>query len=207
MSCFVDVPFVLSRGDEQAEESVPPVTLYLSVNVSANAAPQSILPTNTTRAIAIEIDVSPMEQATEPSIAHVQDSTQSAFTTTRESISPPTDHGPIETSTPILSEPNVRAEMLPAENALRDAYEATKTISLTNTWEGAVARIQWLIDTLRPVAGVRHSAMSFYLIPDLANFRFQLNPYVQMAFSLLGAIPKVRPFVLLSEGNTDAMLI
>jgi hypothetical protein len=50
--------------------------------------------------------------------------------------------------------------MSAAENTLHDADEATKAIDLTNTWEGAVARIQWLMDTLSPVAGVRHSAMS-----------------------------------------------
>jgi hypothetical protein len=140
MSHFVDAPFVLSRGDGQAGESVQPVTLYLSINVSA---PHPILPINTTNAIA----------------------------------------------------------MSAAKNALHDTDAATKAIVLTNTWEGAVARIQWLLDTLSPVAGVRHSTMSFYIMPDLANLRSQLNPYAQIACSLLLAIPKVRPFVLLSEGN------
>jgi hypothetical protein len=175
MFCSVDVPFVLSRGDGQAGESVQPVTLYLTIIVPANAAPHPILPINTTSTIATETDVSFMEQATEPTIAHVQDSiepTPSVVATAWGPLSPPTAHGPIETSTPILPEPNVRAEMSPAENALRGAGEATKAISLTNTWEGAVARIQWLLDTLSPVAGVRHSAMSFYLMPDLAHLRF-----------------------------------
>jgi hypothetical protein len=91
MFYFTDVPFVLNRGDG-AGESVQPVTLYLSINVSANA----------TNAIA----------------------------------------------------------MSPSENALHDVDEAIKAIDLTTTWEGAVARIQWLMDTLSPVAGVRHSTMS-----------------------------------------------
>jgi hypothetical protein len=140
MSSFVDVPFVLSRGDGQAGESVQPVTLYLSIDVST---PHPILPINTTNAIA----------------------------------------------------------MSAAKNALRDTDEATKAIDLTNTWEGAVARIQWLMDTLSPVAGVRHRATSFCLIPDLAHFRSQLNPCAQIACSLLSAIPKVRRFVLWSKGN------
>jgi hypothetical protein len=131
MPCFVDAPFVLSLGDGQAGESVQPVTLYLSINVST---PHPISPINTTNAIA----------------------------------------------------------MSAAENTLHDADEATKAITLTNTWEGAVARIQWLMDTLSPVAGVCHSAMSCYLIPDPSHFRSQLNPYAQMACSLLLAIPKVR---------------
>jgi hypothetical protein len=109
MSSFVDVPFVLNRGDGQAGESAQPITLYLSINVST---PHPILSINTTHAIA----------------------------------------------------------MTAAENTLHDADEAAKAIDITNAWEGAVARIQWLLDTLSPVAGVRHSAMSFYLMPDLAYF-------------------------------------
>jgi hypothetical protein len=110
MSCFIEVPFVLSCGDGQAGESVQHVTLYLSINVST---PQPILPTITTNAIAISA----------------------------------------------------------AENTLHDADEATKAIDLTHTWEVAVARIQWLMDTLSPVAEVRHSAISFHLMPDVAHFR------------------------------------
>jgi hypothetical protein len=121
-----------------------------------------------------------------------------------ESAQPVTLYLSINVSTlhPILPNNTTNViEMSTAENTLHDADEATKAIDLTNTWEGAVARIQWLMDTLSPVAGVRHSGMSFYLMPDLAHFRSQLNPYAQMACSLLLAIPKVRRFVLLSEGN------
>ena len=163
MFYFIDVPFVLNRGDG-AGESVQPVTLYLTITVPANAIAHPILPINTTSAIAAEIDVSSMEQATEPTIARAQDSiepTPSVVVTTLEPLSPPTDSGPIETSTPMLPEPAVRAEMSLAENALHDADEATHAIELANTWQRAVARIQWLMDTLNPITGVRHSAMSF----------------------------------------------
>jgi hypothetical protein len=210
VSCFVDVPFVLSRGDGQAGESVQPVTLYSSITVPANATRHATSPINTTSAIATELDVLFTEQGTDPTIAHVRNSidpTGSVFATTLEPLPPPTESGLIETSTSIPPEPVARAETSPSEKALLDADEATKAISLTNTREGAVARIQWLMDALSPIAGVCHSAMSFYPIPDLADFRFQLNPYAQMAYSLLVAIPKVRRFVFLSEGNGDAMLI
>ena len=163
MFYFIDVPFVLNRSDG-AGESVQPVTLYLTITVPANATPYPILPINTTSAIVAEIDVSSMEQATEPTVAQAQDSiepTSSVVVTTPEPLSPPTDIGPIETSTPILPEPAVKAEMSPAENSLHDADEATDAIDLTNTWQRAVARIQWLMDNLSPIAGVRHSAMSF----------------------------------------------
>ena len=43
-----------------------------------------------------------------------------------------------------------------AEEAMREAAAATT----------AVERIKWVIDTVNPVVGVRHSAMSYYLMPD-----------------------------------------
>jgi hypothetical protein len=121
-----DAPFVLSRGDGQAGESVQPVTLYLSINVSA---PHPILPINTTNAIA----------------------------------------------------------MSAAKNALHDTDAATKAIVLTNTWEGAVARIQWLLDTLSPVAG--------------------LNAYAQIACSLLLAIPKTLLGQFENDENVRTLLV
>ena len=171
MSCFVDTPFVLTSGDGQAGESAQPVTLYLTITVSANATCHPILPINTASTIATEIDASPMEQATDATIAHPQDSIETtpfvvAVATTPEPLSPPTDRVPIETSTPIPPVPDVYAAMSPAKGALQGADEAAKAISLTSTWEGAVERIKWVIDTVSPVAGVRHSAISFYLMLD-----------------------------------------
>jgi len=207
MSRFVEVTLVLSNGDGQAGQSVHPITLYLKITVSANSTTHPILPIDATNAIATEVDVSPMEQAARPTI--VQDSIETTpfvVATAPEPLSPPTDHVPIETSTPIPV-PDVRAAMSPAENALHDANDAIKSIDLSITWEGAVARIKWVMDTVSPVAEVRHSAMSFYLMLDRANFRSQLHPYAKMACGLLLAIPKVRRFALLSKGNADAMLI
>ena len=56
------------------------------------------------------------------------------------------------------------AGMSPAKNALRNADEAMMTINLSNTWEGALERIKWVMDTVSPVAEVR--AMSFLPILD-----------------------------------------
>jgi|SRR6266702_1121021 len=164
MSRFVDVPFTLSNGDGQAGQSVPPVILYLTITVSANTTSHPILPTNPTNAIATEVDVSPMEQATKPAMAQNSiETTPFVIATAPDRLSPPTDHVPIETSTSISPAPDVRAAMSPAENALHDADEATKAINLLSTWEGVVARIQWVMDTVSPAAEVRHSAMSFAL--------------------------------------------
>ena len=165
MSCFVDAPFVLRSGDGQPGELV---TLYLTISVSAYAPPRLILPIDTAHAIATGMDVSPMEQATEPTITRAQDSivtTPFVAAAAPELLSPPTDGVPIVTSSPIPPVPDIQA-MSPAEKALHDADEATKAINLTSTWESTVERIKWVIDTVNPVAGVRHSAMSFYLMLD-----------------------------------------
>jgi hypothetical protein len=42
-----------------------------------------------------------------------------------------------------------------AENALREANNAMTTINLCDTWESALERIKWVMDTLGPVAEVR----------------------------------------------------
>ncbi|KAH9028896.1 hypothetical protein EDB85DRAFT_2276269 [Lactarius pseudohatsudake] len=49
----------------------------------------------------------------------------------------------------------------PAENALRDADGAMTSINLSNKWEGALVRIKWVVDTLGPVAEVRHDVLFF----------------------------------------------
>ncbi len=208
MSRFVDLPFVLSNGDGQAGQLDQPVILYLTIAVSANATSHPILPINATNAIATEVDASPLEQATKRTMAEDSiEATPFVVATAPEHLSPPTDHVPIETSIPILPVPDFRVAMSPAEDSLRDADDATKAINLPSRWEGAVARIKWVMDTVSPAAEVRHSAMSFYLMLNRADFRSQLHPYAKMACSLLFAIPKVRRFALLSKGNADAILI
>jgi hypothetical protein len=164
MSCFVDAPFVLRSADGQPGELV---TLYLTIAVSSNAPPYPILPIDTAHAMATGMGVSPMENATEPTIARAQDSietTPSVAAPTPELLSPPTGDVPIVTSSlpPVSDIP----AMSPAEHALRDADEATKAINLTSTWESTVERMKWVMDTVSPVAGVRHSAMSSYLMLD-----------------------------------------
>ena len=165
MSWFVDASFVLKSGDGKPGQSV---TLYLTIVVSANAPPHPILPIDTAHAIATGIDVSPMEQATENTNTGAQDSIETTPfipAATSELLSPSMHDVPIVTSSTIPPVLDVQA-MSPAENALRDADEATKAINLTCTWESTVDRIKWVIDTVSPVAGVRHSAMTSYLLLD-----------------------------------------
>ena len=165
---LVDVPFVLGNGNGQAGQSQP-VTLYLTIAVPAKATSRPILPINAIDAIATEVDVSPMEQTMEPTTAPAQDSIETTpfvVAATPEPLSPPTDRVPIGTSSPIPPVLDVRAAMSPAESALDDADKATNSIDLTSKWEGAVERIKWVVDTVSPVAGVRHTAMSCCFVLD-----------------------------------------
>ncbi len=56
--------------------------------------------------------------------------------------------------------------MSSAANALRDADEAIKAVDPSTTWEGAVTRIKWVMDTVSAAAEVRHGAMPFKFILD-----------------------------------------
>ncbi|KAH9074778.1 hypothetical protein EDB83DRAFT_2549485 [Lactarius deliciosus] len=69
------------------------------------------------------------------------------------------------------SDPIDGAGMSSAKNALRDADEAMTTVNLSNTLEGALERIKWVMDAVSSLA--------------------ELHPYAKMAYGLLFAIPKV----------------
>jgi hypothetical protein len=149
----VDIHFELTNGDGQVGQSLQPVTLYLTVIVSPNTTSYPILPINATNLQSTEINESALSEA--PSTMD-QDSTniaRSTVATGSETLPPPMDQLPSEMSTPPAVDR--QAGMSPAENALRDANEAMTTINLSKTWEGALERIKWVMDTLSPVAGVR----------------------------------------------------
>jgi phage-related protein len=49
------------------------------------------------------------------------------------------------------------------EDALQSVKEAMTTISLSDTWEVALSRIKWVMDTVSPVAEVRYDILSLIL--------------------------------------------
>ncbi len=77
----------------------------------------------------------------------------------------------------------------PAENALHDANEAMTTINLSNTWEGVLGRIKWVMDAVSPVAEVRCNVLIARPCPS--RICSQLHPHAKMAYNLLFVIPKV----------------
>ncbi len=131
-----------------------PVTLCLTVNVSLN-----------TTSHPGKRDLVGAGEVMRPSMAQdYMKSTRSPVATGFETLSFPKDHlpGNITTSMPLVADGS--AGISPAKNALRNADEALTTINLSNTREGALERIKWVMDTVSPVAEVR--AMSFLLILD-----------------------------------------
>ncbi len=131
-----------------------PVTLYLTVNVSPN-----------TTSHPGKCDLAGAGETMEPSMAEdSMKSTRSTVAAGFETLSSPKDNLPGEITTSMSPAADGSAGMSPAENALRNADEAMTTISLSNTWEGTLERIKWVMDTVSPVAEVR--TMSFYPILD-----------------------------------------
>jgi hypothetical protein len=77
-----------------------------------------------------------------------------------ETPSPPSDRLP-STTTPPAADP--RAVISSAENALQLANEVMVTMNLSDTWEGALERIKWVMDTVSPVAEVCHDVLLLVL--------------------------------------------
>ena len=89
--------------------------------------------------------------------------TRSTVATGFETLLPPMDRLPSEMGALVPPATDLRAGMSPAKNALHVADEDITTINLSKTWEGALGRIKWVMDTLGPVAGVRCNV----LLPNL----------------------------------------
>ena len=155
----VDFPFALSNGDGEAGQSMQPITLYLTITVSADMASR-ISPNNPPK-ILIGGDDSPAEEATKPSMS--PDSGSPIQSTAPEPLLPLPDRFSVEIGVPTS---HSQAEVSPTEDpviALRRADEAMRPIDRSNTWEMAVGRIKWVMDTLSPIAEVRvmSSCLSF----------------------------------------------
>ena len=103
--------------------------------------------------IATEGDDNPAGEVLEPTTA--PDSKRLDQYTEPEHPSPPPDHLPVGGVTPM---PQDRGEMSLVDEAqisLDLAEQAKKSIDRSNSWEGVVGRIKWVMDTLSPVTGVR----------------------------------------------------
>jgi hypothetical protein len=149
----VGAPFVLTNPDGDAGQSTQPVTLFLTVTVSP------ISPINTTDLQSTEVNKSSPREDTSSITQGSMITTRSTVAVGSETVTLPADHLPSEMSTPPPPDANRSAGMSLAENALQDAGEAVTTIDLSDTWEGALERIKWVMDTLSPVGEVRFNEL------------------------------------------------
>ena len=106
--------------------------------------------------------MSPAENAlhdTDEAVTTTTDTFGPTTATGSETLSHPSDRCPGDMNTPPSA--NRQAGMTPAENALHVAEAAMTTINLSETWQGTLDRVKWVMDTLSPVAGVRRNVFFF----------------------------------------------
>ena len=103
--------------------------------------------------------MSPSENALRDALTKTTNTTQSTVAAGSETFSPPTNRLPSEMSALMPPVVDRWAGMSPAENALRDAEEVMAIINVSKTWEGALERIKWVMDTLSPIAEVRYNVL------------------------------------------------
>ena len=140
-----DIPCVIGNGVEGAARSTHPVTLYMTVNTT----PPNMY--NIPSSTPTKYGDSPAEEGT------IQGGIQFPVP---EHLLPLSHHQPVETGAAM---PQSREEMSPTSTknprfALHRADEAVRQIvpiDRSNTWEGAVRRIKWVMDTMGPIAEVR----------------------------------------------------
>jgi hypothetical protein len=137
-----DIPCVLDNDVREAARSTQPVTLYITVNI----IPPNLY--NSPPSIPANDDDCPAEEATIPGRIQFP---------TPEHLLPLSDHQPVEAGNTM---PQSQEEMSPGYSTknLHRADEAMKQIvpiNQSDTWERAVGRIKWVMDTLGPIAEVR----------------------------------------------------
>jgi hypothetical protein len=103
--------------------------------------------------IPAEGDDTPAGEVLEPTTA--TDSKALGQSTELEHPFPLPDHLPVEGVTPMPQDQGEMSLVKEAHMNLDLAEQTKKSIDRSNTWEGVVGRIKWVMNTLSPVAGVR----------------------------------------------------
>ena len=166
----VDVPFALANGDIKAGQLIEPITLYLTFVVSNTASP--VLPIDATNLQSTEANALTPRESTNSMAQDPADVVRSTITTERGTFTPPT-HNLNHPGTPMSSVADPRAYLPSTENALEIANKAMTAIKLSDTWEGALERIKWVMDTVSPVAEVSYSVYLCY--PLLTRMSFSVE--------------------------------
>ena len=138
-----DIPCVLENNIAEAARSTQPVTVYVTVKIT----PPTLY--NSPPSIPTADDDSPAEEALVAGRIQLP---------TPQHPLPLSHDQTVETGN---NKPQSREEASPSTGtknprlALDGADEAMRPIGRSNTWEGAVGRIKWVMDTLSPIAEVR----------------------------------------------------
>ena len=156
-----DIPCVLENGVTKVARSTQPVTLYITVNIT----PLNLY--DSPPSIPIKDDDPPAEAT---KLGRIQFPVP-------EHILPPSHHQSVESSNAMSQS---RREISPTRSTENPGFAhdwADKPVKQIvpndrrNTWERAVGRIKWVMDTLGPIAEVRSFLMfltASELIPSLS---------------------------------------
>ncbi|KAH9065325.1 hypothetical protein EDB87DRAFT_1053213 [Lactarius vividus] len=140
-----NIPFVLSHGNDQPGQPTEPVTLYLSIAVSANRTSPTDFPKIPTEG---DVPLAP------PLLL--------------------SDHLLVQSSAPMPQDLADTSLVERARVDLDRADELNESINRSNAWEGAVRKIKWVMDTLSPVAELHPIAQMAYrvlsVIPEVHLF-------------------------------------
>ena len=143
----IDISFVLS-GNGETGQSPPPVTLHLAITVWVNRTSPSDFPNIPTQG-----DKAPAEGVPNPTMT--PDSRESDQSTAPEPPLSLPDYPPVQSSTPISQDLSETSLVEKTRLRVDRAVQAEKSIDGSNTWQGVVEKIKWVMNTLSPVAGVR----------------------------------------------------
>jgi hypothetical protein len=135
----VDIPCVLENDVAETARSTEPVTLHISVNIT----PPTLY--NTPPSIPTDYGCSPVEEAPIP--GRIQPPSP-------EHPLPLSHHQPVEAANNMSQGVSTTSAKNP-RLALERADQAMKRMDRSNTWQGAVGRMKWVMDTLGPIAEVR----------------------------------------------------
>ena len=140
-----DIPCFLKNDGEEAGRSTQPVTLYITVNI-AHLNLHKSLPS-----IPTEDDDSPAEETTTPGPIQFPAPEHHLPPLHRQRIE--TENTPPQSGDKVssTSTTNPRSALYSADEAINRVVP----IDRSKTWERAVGRIKWVMDTLGPIAEVR----------------------------------------------------
>ncbi|KAH9069403.1 hypothetical protein EDB83DRAFT_2674423 [Lactarius deliciosus] len=173
----INISVTLGDDNGQARQSTPPVELDLTIIVLANGTSPSDPHT-----IPTEGDGTAAEDFSKPTMA--PDSSGLDRSSAPGHLSHPPDHRPVESST-LMPQDQGETSVIEEPHIVRvDQVEAV--IDRSNTWEGAVGRIKWVMDTLSPFAG--------------------LHPIAQMAYKVLSVIPEELSKQYQRDNNVRALV-